>query len=63
MNSGWVDPGPGSPAATCSDEQGFIAAQTTTLQLSTATTLITANGPVKIAEDYALLPWSGAGWI
>src|SRR3954469_12858177 len=33
----------------------FIAAQTTTLQLSTATTLITTNYPVKIAEDYAML--------
>src|SRR3954452_7191369 len=33
----------------------FIAAQTTTLQLSTATTLITTNDPVKIAEDYAML--------
>src|SRR5436305_2371479 len=32
-----------------------IAAQTTTLQLSTATTLITTNEPVKIAEDYAML--------
>jgi putative FMN-dependent luciferase-like monooxygenase len=32
-----------------------IAAQTTTLQLSTATTLITTNDPVKIAEDYAML--------
>src|ERR1700710_724999 len=34
---------------------GSIAAQTTTLQLSTATTLITTNDPVKIAEDYAML--------
>ncbi len=33
----------------------FIAAQTTRLQLSTATTLITTNDPVKIAEDYAML--------
>src|SRR3982750_1422705 len=32
-----------------------IAARTTTLQLSTATTLITTNDPVKIAEDYAML--------
>src|SRR5215210_6279675 len=32
-----------------------IAAQTSTLQLSTATTLITTNDPVKIAEDYAML--------
>ena len=34
---------------------GYIAAQTATLQLSTATTLITTNDPVKIAEDYAML--------
>ncbi|GAA2893442.1 oxidoreductase [Actinoplanes cyaneus] len=33
----------------------YIAAQTTTLQLSTATTLITTNDPVKIAEDFAML--------
>jgi putative FMN-dependent luciferase-like monooxygenase len=34
---------------------GYIAAKTTTLQLSTSTTLITTNDPVKIAEDYAML--------
>jgi putative FMN-dependent luciferase-like monooxygenase len=34
---------------------GFIAAQTDRLILSTATTLITTNDPVKIAEDYAML--------
>src|SRR5918911_4982247 len=34
---------------------GYIAARTSTLQLSTATTLITTNDPVKIAEDYAML--------
>jgi putative FMN-dependent luciferase-like monooxygenase len=34
---------------------GYIAAQTETLLLSTATTLITTNDPVKIAEDYAML--------
>jgi putative FMN-dependent luciferase-like monooxygenase len=34
---------------------GFIAAQTQRLLLSTATTLITTNDPVKIAEDYAML--------
>src|SRR5688572_28113110 len=34
---------------------GFIAAQTSTLLLSTSTTLITTNDPVKIAEDYAML--------
>src|ERR671927_405511 len=33
----------------------FVAAQTQRLILSTATTLITTNDPVKIAEDYALL--------
>ncbi|MEA2536120.1 MAG: hypothetical protein QOF11_354, partial [Chloroflexota bacterium] len=34
---------------------GFIAAKTERLQLSTATTLITTNDPVKIAEEYAML--------
>jgi putative FMN-dependent luciferase-like monooxygenase len=34
---------------------GFVAAQTKRLILSTATTLITTNDPVKIAEDYAML--------
>jgi putative FMN-dependent luciferase-like monooxygenase len=34
---------------------GFIAAKTERLILSTATTLITTNDPVKIAEDYAVL--------
>ena len=34
---------------------GYIAAKTEKLQLSTATTLITTNDPVKIAEDYAML--------
>ncbi|MGX5681168.1 LLM class flavin-dependent oxidoreductase [Schumannella luteola] len=33
----------------------YIAAQTSTLQLSTATTLVTTNDPVKVAEDYAML--------
>src|SRR3954454_17513303 len=33
----------------------YIAAQTETLLLSTATTLITTNDPVKIAEEYAML--------
>jgi putative FMN-dependent luciferase-like monooxygenase len=33
----------------------FIAAQTERLILSTATTLITTNDPVKLAEDYAML--------
>ena len=34
---------------------GFIAGQTEKLILSTATTLITTNDPVKIAEDFAML--------
>ncbi|MEJ9077664.1 LLM class flavin-dependent oxidoreductase [Gordonia malaquae] len=34
---------------------GWIAARTERLQLSTATTLITTNDPVKIAEDFAML--------
>src|SRR5436305_8430309 len=42
---------------------GFLAAQTTTLQLSTATTLITTNDPVKIAEDYAMLQHLSGGRV
>jgi putative FMN-dependent luciferase-like monooxygenase len=34
---------------------GYIAAQTERIVLSTATTLITTNDPVKIAEDFAML--------
>ena len=34
---------------------GFIAGQTSRIMLSTSTTLITTNDPVKIAEDYATL--------
>src|SRR5215213_8803161 len=34
---------------------GYLAARTHRLILSTATTLITTNDPVKIAEDYAML--------
>src|SRR3954453_5893482 len=34
---------------------GYLAARTSTLLLSTSTTLITTNDPVKIAEDYAML--------
>ena len=34
---------------------GYIAAKTESIILSTATTLITTNDPVKLAEDYALL--------
>src|ERR1700710_836836 len=33
----------------------YIAAQTENLILSTSTTLITTNDPVKLAEDYAML--------
>lgn len=35
--------------------------QTSTLQLSTATTLITTNDPVKLAEDYAMLQHVSGG--
>ena len=41
----------------------YIAGQTTTLQLSTATTLITTNDPVKIAEDYAMLQHLSGGRV
>ena len=41
----------------------FIAAQTSELQLSTATTLITTNDPVKIAEDYAMLQHLAGGRV
>src|SRR5699024_7897310 len=34
---------------------GWIAARTSRLLLSTATTLITTNDPVKIAEDFSVL--------
>ena len=39
----------------------YIAGRTSTLQLSTATTLITTNDPVKIAEDYAMLQHVSGG--
>ncbi|GAA1114180.1 LLM class flavin-dependent oxidoreductase [Kribbella jejuensis] len=42
---------PSSPTT----QLGFIAAQTSKIILSTSTTLITTNDPVKIAEDYAML--------
>ena len=42
---------------------GHIAARTERLQLSTATTLITTNDPVKIAEDYALLQHLAGGRV
>jgi putative FMN-dependent luciferase-like monooxygenase len=34
---------------------GFVAARTSRILLSTSTTLITTNDPVKLAEDYAML--------
>ncbi|HEY0000165.1 MAG TPA: LLM class flavin-dependent oxidoreductase [Actinoplanes sp.] len=42
---------------------GFIAAQTEKLLLSTSTTLITTNDPVKIAEDYAMLQHLSEGRV
>lgn len=33
----------------------YVAGQTSTLKLSTSTTLITTNDPVRIAEEYAML--------
>ncbi|TWS20010.1 LLM class flavin-dependent oxidoreductase [Tsukamurella asaccharolytica] len=42
---------------------GWIAAKTQHLILSTATTLITTNDPVKIAEDYAMLQHLSGGRV
>ncbi|MCE0764422.1 LLM class flavin-dependent oxidoreductase [Pseudonocardia kujensis] len=42
---------------------GYIAGQTERLQLSTATTLITTNDPVKIAEDFAMLQHLAGGRV
>ncbi len=42
---------------------GFVAARTERLILSTATTLITTNDPVKIAEDYAMLQHVAQGRV
>jgi putative FMN-dependent luciferase-like monooxygenase len=42
---------------------GYIAARTDRLQLTTATTLITTNDPVKIAEDYAMLQHLAGGRV
>ena len=39
----------------------YVAAQTERIVLSTATTLITTNDPVKIAEDYAMLQHLSGG--
>jgi putative FMN-dependent luciferase-like monooxygenase len=41
----------------------YIAGQTERLILSTATTLITTNDPVKIAEDYAMLQHVSGGRV
>ncbi|RRO19928.1 LLM class flavin-dependent oxidoreductase [Saccharopolyspora rhizosphaerae] len=42
---------------------GYIAARTENLILSTSTTLITTNDPVKIAEDYAMLQHLAGGRV
>ncbi|GAB3698087.1 LLM class flavin-dependent oxidoreductase [Saccharopolyspora tripterygii] len=42
---------------------GYIAAQTEKLILSTSTTLITTNDPVKIAEDFAMLQHLAGGRV
>ncbi|GAA4348785.1 LLM class flavin-dependent oxidoreductase [Angustibacter luteus] len=42
---------------------GFLAAQTERIVLSTSTTLITTNDPVKIAEDYAMLQHLAGGRV
>ena len=42
---------------------GYIAARTERIILSTATTLITTNDPVKIAEDYAMLQHLAGGRV
>jgi putative FMN-dependent luciferase-like monooxygenase len=42
---------------------GYVAARTERIILSTATTLITTNDPVKIAEDYAMLQHLAGGRV
>jgi putative FMN-dependent luciferase-like monooxygenase len=42
---------------------GYLAARTERLVLSTSTTLITTNDPVKIAEDYAMLQHLSGGRV
>ncbi|MFF0635226.1 LLM class flavin-dependent oxidoreductase [Nocardia sp. NPDC004151] len=42
---------------------GYVAAKTDKLVLSTATTLITTNDPVKIAEDFAMLQHLAGGRV
>src|SRR4051794_22828879 len=41
----------------------FIAAKTSRITLSTSTTLITTNDPVKIAEDFATLQHLASGRV
>src|SRR4051795_6324812 len=41
----------------------YLAAHTSRLLMSTATTLITTNDPVKIAEDYAMLQHLSGGRV
>jgi putative FMN-dependent luciferase-like monooxygenase len=50
---------PSSPTTTLA----FIAAQTERIILSTSTTLITTNDPVKIAEDFSVLQHLSGGRI
>ncbi|MFE1166722.1 LLM class flavin-dependent oxidoreductase [Nocardiopsis sp. NPDC058789] len=42
---------------------GYVAARTEKIILSTSTTLITTNDPVKIAEDYAMLQHLAEGRV
>ncbi len=42
---------------------GYIAGRTSRITLSTSTTLITTNDPVKIAEDYAMLQHLAGGRV
>ena len=42
---------------------GFVAARTERLVLSTSTTLITTNDPVKIAEDFSMLQHLAGGRV
>ncbi len=42
---------------------GYLAARTSRIILSTATTLITTNDPVKIAEDYSMLQHLAGGRV
>ncbi len=50
---------PSSPTTTLA----YIAARTERIMLSTSTTLITTNDPVKIAEDYATLQHLAGGRV